>query len=357
MANFLTRFATSSQTSYAEGAGLRYTDQYWGSLNDQSGPSVHNTGFIPNTPISPIQMNTLFSQTTLTSYILGEVLASNVIKGKDNSSLITVDIDSTTSTESQDGSNSVDNDIVTPFINFLNRINDISGNGGTGTESVWRSRQIGYSDSSDYWSVDVSGNLIPSSSNKNISTNKITSFGNDSVSISLGSTITVSGTTSFNQTVNIMTGYNSIGLPGSSYSQSIGTILNNISTRLYQLGFRSGDIPIQNGRISLKRQGNYVLASVTSTGGGLTTDDLNPLLTLPVQYRPRYRFINRCGGYSVGLIINDRQPAVGFFDITIETDGRLFIGDLHYSLSTGSGYTYNRILIDLVEIGWEANPL
>ena len=172
--NLLSKFGDESKTTYSQGAGLRYTDAYWGG---NTGPSARRTGFIPNTPISPIQMNTLFSQTTMCSYILGQVLASNIIKDKTG-------LGGTVDTSDTDGdivstktTDKVEEDYATPLIDFLDRINEISGNGGTGTESIWRSRQIGYGDSGQYWRVlDTNGTLVPSSTGNTLCVNTIRRF-------------------------------------------------------------------------------------------------------------------------------------------------------------------------------------
>lgn len=174
--NQLSKFGDLSETTYSDGTGLRYTDSYWGG---ETGPSARRTGFIPNTPISPIQMNTLFSQTTMCSYILGQVLASGAIKTKAGTSTITDDI---TSELTQDDANT---NYASKLIDFLNRINQISGNGGTGTESVWRSRQIGLNDTSaTYWYISGSeGSLSPNSSMCSLYVNRLIEWQNKSTQL------------------------------------------------------------------------------------------------------------------------------------------------------------------------------
>lgn len=181
--NLLSRFAANASTTYAQGVGLRYTDNYWQSQGDNS---VRDTGFVPNTPISPIQMNTILAQTTLTSYILGRVLANPVITNKQGSILITNDI-SSQNTDIQA------NSIADEFINFLNRINNIRNNDNSLQygETVWRSRQIAYGDGNpNFWETTEDGTLQPSSTRENLCVNKIIHF---------GGTTEVNATLTFNQ--------------------------------------------------------------------------------------------------------------------------------------------------------------
>lgn len=179
MANLLSKFGDQSKTTYSEGTGLRYTDNYWGG---ETGPSARRTGFIPNTPISPIQMNTLFSQTTMCSYILGQVLASNIIRNKDNNGGTVNTSDTNGDVVSTKTTDDVREDYATPLINFLDRINNIRNQTNTvpGGESVWRSRQIGYGDSGDFWRVvnpsDTYIALSPSSTSCQLWVNSISRF-------------------------------------------------------------------------------------------------------------------------------------------------------------------------------------
>lgn len=287
--NRLSRFAMNASTTYVEGSGLRYTDSYWGSEN---GPSAHNTGFVPNTTISPIQINTLFAQTTLVSYIIGSVLADNtIIKDKSGNALITEDIDSTNT--------DADQNYIDGFKSFLNRINDIRGNReGIGTESVWRSRQLANGDNTDstnygYWSVNNQGHLTSSNSTQRIyvyrlygqatsgtsyiepGTNQILmspqvniqgSFGvtgNVNIGTDSSNTLVINSNSDFYNTIifkgnstvylgevdggntssnnrstfNLWSRYNEDGTNNTYTSQSLETILYNIGTRLDTLGF------------------------------------------------------------------------------------------------------------------------
>lgn len=260
--NKLSMFGEQTVTSYLDGRGLRYTDDYW----KENYATTREAGFIPNTPISPIQINTILSQVTLTSYILGQVLVnSNVVKSKSGSACVTHDITSGTTT-------TVAESIAKQFCNFLNRINEISGNGGTGTESVWRSRQLANSDNSaTYWYVNSNGTLLSTSNSSQLNVSTLTattisasqSVTTDSLSVTDNGTIptltstniTASDVASYTgnftgevyvrdlyvgisaklpSDVTIATNYNiSGGLPGIGYTdRKLEDILININNRL-----------------------------------------------------------------------------------------------------------------------------
>ena len=241
--NQLSKFGDLSGTTYSDRTGLRYTDAYWGG---STGPSVRNTGFIPNTPISPIQMNTLFSQTTMCSYILGQVLASDAIKTKAGTSTITNDI---TSELTQDDANT---NYASKFIDFLNRINEISGNGGTGTESVWRSRQLGNSDtSSNYWYLTQDNVLRYSTTGSKINTNEITCDDATTLIIPELNRLSVRGSTNLQNAVYLgpgsgagyvyfttryQTGVNNTWNSGTQYVRKrLSDVTEDINTRIYDL--------------------------------------------------------------------------------------------------------------------------
>ena len=166
MDNNLSIFGLGTNTSYQAGSGLRYTDNYWKSQQTQ-----RDAGFVPNTGISSVVFNTVLSQTSIISYIFANVLSNSIIKSKVGNPLITKDI----GVDTIDSETTADQ-ISAGFSTFINRINDISGNGSTGTESVWRSRQIGYSDgssSNQIWSCDSSGNFNASTTAQILKTENI----------------------------------------------------------------------------------------------------------------------------------------------------------------------------------------
>ena len=383
--NRLSKFGDESTTTYSIGAGLRYTDSYWGG---ETGPSARRTGFIPNTPISPIQMNTLLSQTTMCSYILGQVLANSILMDKKGDALITKT--NITSECTQDDANT---NYASKLINFLNRINQISGNGGTGTESVWRSRQIGYGDSGDFWKVvniskpSTQCALSPSSTSCELWVNSISRFtgsaGSDPTltfnadniesshkivatsadingvlnadTLNVSETTTLTGTLNANgrvniksvttitgspllvqsesinlgnettDKVNIYTQYNSAGNTSGSGSrqQVLQEVLNNIGTRLDNLGFSKGSVtPASTASASvnwLRKQGNYVVGHFTASRQGVGSGWANgqTLFTIPNGFRPYESYTIVVG---VGALTGS-GIAYGYSTLTFNTDG------------------------------------
>ena len=341
--NRLSRFAMNASTTYVEGSGLRYTDSYWGSEN---GPSAHNTGFVPNTTISPIQINTLFAQTTLVSYIIGSVLADNtIIKDKSGNALITEDIDSTNT--------DADQNYIDGFKSFLNRINDIRGNReGIGTESVWRSRQLANGDNTDstnygYWSVNNQGHLTSSNSTQRIyvyrlygqatsgtsyiepGTNQILmspqvniqgSFGvtgNVNIGTDSSNTLVINSNSDFYNTIifkgnstvylgevdggntssnnrstfNLWSRYNEDGTNNTYTSQSLETILYNIGTRLDTLGFKQGMVETETGWSTISenycyRQGNYCIIRLVGYINYTYIDSGTLIFKIPENFLP-----------------------------------------------------------------------
>ena len=311
--NRLSKFGDLSETTYSEGTGLRYTDSYWGG---STGPSARRTGFIPNTPISPIQMNTLFSQTTMCSYILGQVLASNIIKDKTG-------LGGTVDTSDTDGdivstktTDKVEEDYATPLINFLNRINQISGNGGTGTESVWRSRQIGYGDSGQYWRVlDTNGTLVPSSTGNTLCVNTIRRFNGSDVSSQPVLTFNTSSIASSHQ----------ITAPSASITGSTSTGSLSVSTTTTLTGALTA-----NGTVTL---GNAASDTVTINGN----TDVESTITI-----------------KGGKIINIGETSGGTSSSNRAT---AYLWARYNSSDTGSTYTRQSLETILYNIGTRLDNL
>ena len=406
--NQLSKFGDLSETTYSDGTGLRYTDSYWGG---ETGPSARRTGFIPNTPISPIQMNTLFSQTTMCSYILGQVLASDAIKTKAGTSTITDDI---TSELTQDDANT---NYASKFIDFLNRINQISGNGGTGTESVWRSRQIGFNDSStNFWSVDSSNTLKPTGTSGNLQSKKInatqlivsqsssTSSDEDlyvsgdaritnslatktlQITNTTGQALTVQGSSTFNTlaefnaavnchktchlgttmsdpiylavpsdppnattkgaNVNIYTKYGR-----TTYDQqNLIDVLENIGTRLDNLGFSTGTVRVFGQTIgsssspSIWRQGNFCYVSVDTVINFSNKPDLSqPIIVLPSGFTPNETQT------GIAVIAADNNPILNMYQTGSVQICTLTSGSLNITRSQWANFT--------ADTRWNSNPM
>ena len=392
--NFLSRFAALASTSYTSGKGLRYTDEYWQSSAD----SIREAGFLANSPISSIQMNTILSQTSMVAYIIGEVLASNIIKDSSGIQTLTQNIDSTTSDAN------IESYYITPFINFLNRINDISGNGGTGTESVWRSRQLSNSDTSNpYWWVDGDGVLqksgnqsVPqiyvgilqssstSDANIRLTDGVITLTGNSSAVVgplSVSGTLSANGTLQANKGINcggtvqigarapIIMGslsspsqlqlwarYNQKGETTDDYqeeAQNLETILFNIGQRLDNLGFDKGSVTpgtATTGTVNVTtnwiyRQGNYVIghftASMGSGAGGFRQG--NTIFTIPSGFLPKSQFTMMAGGEGS----QTGSTAYGRYTLTFNTTGEV----------VGTNASFNGVIRSIdIQFGYEALP-
>lgn len=166
--NYISRFGENTKTAYETDYGIRYSDEEWSKPN----LTTRTNGLLIQTGVSSKVLNTVLNQTSFVSYIVGQVLASNKIKNELGQSLIKAHI-------GPDCENVQDN-IINPLIQFLDRLNRISGYATNSIEEVenaeitWRTRQLGdymVGDSpikgSYYWYADAKdGTLIPNTDGK-----------------------------------------------------------------------------------------------------------------------------------------------------------------------------------------------
>ena len=132
----------------------------------------------------------------------------------------------------------------------------------------------------------------------------------------------------------------------------IDSEINVINGRLQNLGFRQGYAAFTTGPggITLKRQGNYVLAEFYTKGGLINTNDPQAAATIPSDFRPRSRVVTNIG--VMGTV--GTRMGQGAAIVTIGTDGSVDISNMYYAVENSNPGTVGRILIGDVIIGWEA---
>lgn len=132
----------------------------------------------------------------------------------------------------------------------------------------------------------------------------------------------------------------------------IDSEINVINRRLQNLGFRQGYAAFTTGPggITLKRQGNYVLAEFYTKGGLINTNDPRAAATIPSDFRPRSRVVT-----NIGVMGNvGTRMGQGAAIVTIGTDGSVDISNMYYAVENSNPGTVGRILIADVRVGWEA---
>ena len=132
----------------------------------------------------------------------------------------------------------------------------------------------------------------------------------------------------------------------------IDSEINVINRRLQNLGFRQGYAAFTTGPggITLKRQGNYVLAEFYTQGGLINTNDPQAAATIPSDFRPRSRVVTNIG--VMGTV--GTRMGQGSAVVTIGTDGSVDISNMYYAVENSTPGKVSRILIADVRVGWEA---
>lgn len=128
--------------------------------------------------------------------------------------------------------------------------------------------------------------------------------------------------------------------------------INVINQRLQNLGFKQGYVafPYNDGGITLRRQGNYVLATIKNYG---RYGSLGEALMLPDEFRP-IRDLQFSIGAKIGPLQNmpDIPGAVPVVLrgnlLQVRTFEYFYYGEIRYSSSAR---------IENVQIGWEAMPI
>ena len=132
----------------------------------------------------------------------------------------------------------------------------------------------------------------------------------------------------------------------------INSKINVINGRLNNLGFRQGYAAFTTGPggITLKRQGNYVLADFYTQGGLINTNDPRAAATIPSEFRPRSRVVT-----NIGVMGNvGTRMGQGSAVVTIGTDGSVDISNMYYAVENSTPGTVGRILLADVRVGGEA---
>lgn len=400
--NYISRFGEKTQTQYAKDLGIRYSDTYWESLNNND--SYRKKGFLPNTPMSSIIFNTVLTQTSFVSYIVGEVLASGVVKDETGKSLINKNI----SVEDIDA----EIDIISPITTFLNRINNITGiNNKDGSEITWRARQLGsqtiengeIKHSDYYWSVAyTTGTLIPSKNTQGIITKYIRGIYDKSAQITFkeskdsryiqvdNTSKVVTQNVDINGKVNISTNnieikstdvnskcslvvnngdivlssgcdiqmytrYNADGsTTDTSYHQYLlGDTLVDIAQRLDKLGYMEGSISFAGITYNncIHRQGNYVFCNITLKNNFssqllkyFAKDKV--LFTVPENFAPNNNVVLYISVTSDDSYEGDIRV------VTLDTSGNGTVTAAYGNAITA----YNDIVTIPLNFGYEASP-
>ena len=128
--------------------------------------------------------------------------------------------------------------------------------------------------------------------------------------------------------------------------------INVINGRLYNLGFRQGYAAFTSGPggITLKRQGNYVIAELYTEGGLINTNSVGDQAKIPADFCPKTQIVTNIG---VQGIVGTRMGS-GASVVRIQPSGSVSISNMYYAIENSNPGRVGRILIADVKIGWEA---
>ena len=146
-------------------------------------------------------------------------------------------------------------------------------------------------------------------------------------------------------------------------SEALKQAVDAINQRLDELGFSEGyvELPSNGGGITLKRQGNYVLAEFNVIGPmGEANDPASYYVLIPEEFAPKEIFTVYAGSYA--RYASDEAGAAqsnpGVISFSFITETTLIITPKYYGAQENGTVLRksNNYVIRGLKLGWEAPP-